>query len=96
MTAISEAQPLQAAFASFISFVLGAALPLLVALFAPLQQMVYWQYAFSIAFLILLGSVAAKAGGSPLVKSAIRIVLWGTIAMAASAAIGHLLGTNVL
>ncbi|MGN7787021.1 VIT1/CCC1 transporter family protein [Niabella sp. 22666] len=96
MTEVSEAKPLQAAFASFISFVIGASLPLLVALLAPLKQMIYWQYIFSIVFLILLGSVAARTGGSPIVKSAIRIVVWGTIAMAASALIGRLFGTAIL
>jgi len=96
MTEVSEAKPLQAAFASFISFVIGASLPLLVALLAPLKQMIYWQYIFSIVFLILLGSVAARTGGSLIVKSAIRIVVWGTIAMAASALIGRLFGTAIL
>lgn len=95
ITAISEARPMQAALASFAAFIVGAALPLLVALFAPLPRMIYFQYAFSILFLTLLGFVAAKTGGASLGKSVIRIAFWGTLAMAAAALTGHLFGTGI-
>jgi VIT1/CCC1 family predicted Fe2+/Mn2+ transporter len=55
--------------------------------------MIWFQYGLSIIFLILLGAVAAKAGGSTIPKAVLRVTIWGTIAMAATAAIGYLFGT---
>lgn len=89
ITEISEAKPLQAAMASFGSFITGASLPLIVAILAPMQQMVYWQYGCSILFLVILGSSAAKAGGSSIGKSALRIAFWGTLAMLVAAGVGQ-------
>lgn len=92
---ITVAKPLQAAVASFFSFISGAALPLLVAILAPVKDMVYLQYGFSIIFLMFLGGIAAKTGGSNVTKGMLRICFWGTVAMLVSALIGHLFGVNV-
>jgi VIT1/CCC1 family predicted Fe2+/Mn2+ transporter len=92
---ITQAKPLQAAFASGAAFVFGGLLPVLVALFATLNYMIYLQYISSILFLILLGAVAAKVGGSSVSKAIIRITFWGTLAMGISAYIGHLFGVDV-
>lgn len=95
MTEISAAKPFEAAMASFLSFVAGATLPLLVAIFFPIRYMVYGQYAFSILFLMVLGALAAKTGGAPVTKSIFRIAFWGTIAMVTTALIGHFFGTKL-
>ena len=87
---ITEAKPLQAALASGLAFVLGGALPVVVALFAPVKSMVYTQYLAAMVFLIVLGIVAAKAGGSSISKAVGRITFWGTIAMGITAYIGSL------
>jgi VIT1/CCC1 family predicted Fe2+/Mn2+ transporter len=92
---ISEAKPLQAAFSSGVAFTVGGALPLLVVLFTPLNNMEYLLYGFSILFLIVLGSIAAKAGGFSIKKVVIRITFWGTIAMGLTALVGTLFGVNV-
>ncbi|MBN1821907.1 MAG: VIT family protein [Prolixibacteraceae bacterium] len=92
---ISRAKPLQAAFASASSFLLGGIFPLLISLFAPLNQMIYFQYSFSILFLALSGTIAAKVGGSVIIKSVLRICIWGTIAMVISALIGYLFGVSI-
>jgi len=92
---ITQANPTLAALASFASFALGALLPFIVSLVAPLQQMVYFQYGFSIIFLMLLGAVSAKTGGSPTGLAMIRICFWGTAAMGITALVGHLFGTSV-
>lgn len=89
------ANPLQAAFASGASFTVGALLPVLVVLFAPLPYMIYFQYAFCIVFLAILGALAAKTGGSNVWKAVLRITFWGTAAMALTAAVGHLFNTTV-
>ncbi len=95
ITEVSKARPLQAAAASFASFTVGGALPLLVAIFWTLDSMIYAQYGFAIVFLLLLGLLAAKTGGAPKGKSILRIAFWGTLAMAAAAFVGHLFGAGI-
>jgi VIT1/CCC1 family predicted Fe2+/Mn2+ transporter len=92
---ITEAKPMQAALASFGSFVSGGLLPFLVSIFAPIHYMVLYQYIFAIVFLILLGILAAKTGGSGVWKSVVRVCFWGTAAMGATALIGYIFGTSV-
>lgn len=92
---ISQANPIQAAFASGASFTVGGALPVLVALFLPIKSMEYSLYASAIVFLILLGAVAAKTGGSSVLKAIIRITFWGTVAMGLTALVGYLFGVSV-
>jgi VIT1/CCC1 family predicted Fe2+/Mn2+ transporter len=92
---ISRAKPLQAAIASAVSFLAGGIFPLLLAVFAPLKQMLFFQYGFSILFLALSGTLAAKVGGFKIVKSVLRICIWGTIAMVTSALIGYLFGVTM-
>jgi VIT1/CCC1 family predicted Fe2+/Mn2+ transporter len=92
---ISQANPIQAAMASGAAFSLGGVLPLLVALFFPIEGMEYALYGFSIVFLIVLGIIAAKTGGSSIKKAIFRITVWGTIAMGITALVGYLFGVNV-
>jgi len=89
-------KPLQASIASGVSFIIGGLLPLFVSLFASLQQMVLYQYTFSIVFLAFSGAIAAKTGGSSILKGVLRICFWGTIAMAVTALVGYLFGTKVM
>lgn len=91
---ITQANPLMAAFASAISFIIGGLLPLMVAIFAPIKEMVFYQYGFSILFLALSGILAAKAGGSNTIKAVVRICVWGTFAMGMSALVGYLFGVQ--
>jgi vacuolar iron transporter family protein len=86
----TKPKPLQAALASGSSFVSGGLLPLLVSIFAPIKQMVIFQYSFSIVFLALSGVLAAEAGGSGIVKSVLRICFWGTFAMGITATVGYI------
>jgi vacuolar iron transporter family protein len=92
---ISQANPIQAAFASGAAFTAGGLLPLLVTIWAPVANMEYILYGFTILSLIILGAVSAKTGGSSIPKAIIRIVIWGTIAMVLSAAVGYLFGVQV-
>ncbi|ROH96619.1 VIT family protein [Chryseobacterium cucumeris] len=92
---ITQAKPLQAAFASLGSFALGALLPFGVSLFAPIKEMVYFQYGFSIIFLMILGAISAKTGGSKIGIAVLRICLWGTVAMGVTALIGHFFGVTI-
>jgi len=91
---ITQAKPLQAAFASAAAFIVGGLLPLLVSIFAPIEQMVFYQYGFSIVFLAFSGAMAASAGGSNTMKAVMRICVWGSFAMGMSALVGHLFGVK--
>lgn len=92
---MTKPKPIQAAFASALAFVSGGILPLIVSIFAPINYMIYWQYGFAIIFLALSGAIAAKLGGSAIKISVLRICLWGTLAMAVSAIIGHFFGVAI-
>ena len=92
---ITQAKPIQAALASGAAFTSGGILPLLITVFFPLNHMHYTLYACSIFFLMILGAVAAKTGGSDIKKAVIRITLWGTLAMVITAAVGYLFGVSV-
>ncbi len=92
---ISQAKPIQAAFASGAAFTAGGLLPLLVTLWAPVAGMEYFLYGFTILSLIILGAVSAKTGGSGLGKAVLRIVIWGSIAMGLSALVGYVFGVQV-
>lgn len=89
------ARPLQAALASAASFAVGAALPLAVVAVQPRGSLLAWVMSTSLVFLALLGVVAARAGGAGVLASAVRVVLWGALAMALTAAVGRLLRTVV-
>ena len=92
---VSQANPIQAALASGGAFTFGGALPLLVTLLFPLKHMEYFLYGFAIIFLIVLGIIAAKAGGSSISKAIIRITFWGTVAMGLTALVGYLFGVSI-
>ena len=92
---ITKARPFQAALASAASFVFGGALPLVVTLFGPMKNMVYTLYGSSIIFLVFLGALTAKTGGSNMTKAILRITFWGTAAMIITALIGNLFNACV-
>lgn len=92
---ITVAKPFQASVASFFSFLAGAALPMILAIFAPESEMVYYQYGFSIVFLMILGAISAKTGGSNIGIAMARICFWGTVAMLVTAIVGHVFGVNL-
>ncbi|TYP97480.1 VIT1/CCC1 family predicted Fe2+/Mn2+ transporter [Tenacibaculum adriaticum] len=92
---ISQAKPIQAAFASGAAFTVGGILPFLVTLFLPIKNMEYFLYGFSLFFLIILGVLAAKTGGSNIGKAILRITFWGTVAMGLTALVGYLFGVSI-
>ncbi len=91
---MTKPHPIQAAMASAASFIIGASLPLIVTLLAPLNWMVVYQYSFAIIFLAIYAAIAAKIGGTRLLPSIFRICFWGTIAMIVTAIVGFIFGTH--
>ena len=92
---MNQAKPMQAALASGAAFTLGGVLPLIVTLFMPVKGIEYSLYIFAILFLIILGTLAAKTGGSSTIKAIVRVTFWGTIAMGLTALVGYLFNVNV-
>ncbi len=92
LTESLKARPIQAALASAGSFAVGAALPLLVTIFAPEPQMNALVSGASLVFLAFLGGLAAFVGGAGVVAGAIRVAFWGAVAMAITAGVGNLFG----
>ena len=87
-----RARPLQAALASAGSFATGAAMPLVVAGITPTSFMIPFVAATSLAFLALLGGLAARAGGASVMVGALRVTFWSALAMAVTAGVGKLFG----
>jgi vacuolar iron transporter family protein len=89
---VSTAKPVQAALASAGTFAVGALLPLLIVLLFPVSMLMWAVSCSSLLFLALLGSLAAGAGGAPVITSAARVMFWGALAMALTAGAGALFG----
>ena len=92
---VSTARPIQAALTSAATFAIGAVLPLLVVVIAPLPQLVPTVMATSLLFLALLGMLSAYTGGARLGIGAVRVTFWGALAMTLTAGIGWLFGAVV-
>lgn len=90
-----RARPLQAAWASALSFSAGAALPLVAIALAPTGVRVVVCIAATLIVLGLLGYLGALLGGAPRLKAGVRVVAWGALAMAITSAIGALTGAVV-
>jgi VIT1/CCC1 family predicted Fe2+/Mn2+ transporter len=95
ISATTAARPVQAALASAAAFSVGGALPLLMALAVPNGIVVEAVSIASLLSLALLGVVGAKTGGANVLRAAIRVTFWGALAMAVTAGIGAVFGTQV-
>ncbi|WP_202843750.1 VIT1/CCC1 transporter family protein [Luteimonas saliphila] len=90
ITEALRARPLQAALSSAAAFCVGAALPVLSALLSPPSRVQLVVAAATLAGLLLSGAAAARLGGAPMVRGALRVGFWGALAMVAAALIGQL------
>jgi len=94
LTEEQRARPLQAAVTSALAFSVGATLPLIAVLLASPAHIGLTVAVASLVSLALLGAVAARTGGAPMLPGTLRVLVWSTLAMIATAAIGHLFGVN--
>lgn len=90
ITQVTHPRPMQAALASATSFAVGAALPLIVALSAPEEELRVYVAGTSLVFLAFLGALAARAGGANVRVGALRVTFWGALAMLVTTGIGAL------
>lgn len=89
------AQPILAAIASAATFSLAAAVPVMCAALAPLDAIIASVIGVSLLALAILGAAGAIAGGAPIMPAVARVVIWGALAMAVTAAVGQLFGVSV-
>lgn len=88
----ASARPVQAAFSSAGTFIVGSSLPLVVAWAIAGPPLIPVVAGSSLVFLALLGGLAAYAGGAPISVGVARVTFWGVLAMALTAAVGRLFG----
>jgi len=89
---LTRARPIQAAVTSAASFAVGAAPPTILAALLPTAALTPGLVAVTMALLLALGATAARLGGAPLSRGALRVAFWGAVAMACTAAAGRLFG----
>ena len=89
------ARPVQAALASAAAFAVGAMPPLLLAWLWRGPQLGIAISAMTLVLLGVLGALAGRLGGASMGRGAARVLVWGALAMAATAVIGRLFGPAV-
>ena len=89
----TRARPIQAAAASAASFAIGAATPAVLAALLPAKVLTLAVVGSTLGLLLVLGGIAARVGGAPLTRGALRVAFWGAVAMGCTAAIGCLFGS---
>ncbi|MFZ4736048.1 MAG: VIT1/CCC1 transporter family protein [Bradymonadia bacterium] len=91
----SLARPMQAAWISAASFSAFAVVPIAALLVAPVTVRIPAIAGLSLVSLAALGAFGGHLGGAPLGRAALRVTAGGALAMAATAAIGRLLGVSL-
>jgi VIT1/CCC1 family predicted Fe2+/Mn2+ transporter len=86
------ARPVQAAVYSALSFTAGALLPILACVLIPSEARTAAVVVSALVALAVLGIAGARAGGAPMLPAALRVGVGGGLAMAVTAAVGHLVG----
>jgi VIT1/CCC1 family predicted Fe2+/Mn2+ transporter len=92
---LHAANPLQAAFASGLTFTVAAAVPLVAAAVAPETQIIPAVVVATLISLAGLGALGAFAGGAPKLRATARVLFWGAAAMAITAGVGRMFGVSV-
>lgn len=86
--------PWRAAIASAVAFLIGSAIPL-IAVMLPMESLtVPVTFGSVIVALIITGYLSAKLGGTKIVRSVLRVVTGGAIAMVITYSIGSLFGIS--
>jgi VIT1/CCC1 family predicted Fe2+/Mn2+ transporter len=89
------ANPAHAALASALSFVLGAALPMLAVMLPPPALRVPVTFTAVLLALAIAGAISARIGGSDARRAVLRVVIGGAAGLALTYGIGQLFGTSI-
>lgn len=82
--------PWHAAFASALSFTIGALIPLIAVILSPASIKIPVTFVSVIIALIITGTVSAKVGNAPVRRAVVRVVIGGAIAMIVTYGIGRM------
>lgn len=88
-------KPWQAAWASFLAFLLGAVLPMLAITLPPAELRIPVAFVATLVALGVTGALGARLGGSPALRPTLRVLLGGAVALGVTFAVGALLGVAV-
>jgi vacuolar iron transporter family protein len=89
------ARPIQAALTSALAFAVGSILPLAGVLLAPSALLERTTIVLTVISLLITGGLAARTGGAPVLRGALRLVFWGSLAMLATNLVGRLFPASV-
>ncbi|KAA0267733.1 MAG: VIT family protein [Acidobacteria bacterium] len=92
LTEARQARPFQAAWTSALSFAAGAVLPVVAVAASPGSARVVVCMAATLIALAVLGYTGARLGGGRRRTAAVRVVVWGALAMAVTSGVGALVG----
>lgn len=95
ITDTQAAKPFQAAWSSATAFTVGAALPLAAAWLTTGGYQILVVAIASLTFLAILGGIAARAGGAPILVGTMRVTFWGALAMLMTATVGRIFGVGI-
>lgn len=95
ITETLRARPLQAALASAGAFAVGASVPIATVSLASGARIAEITSTTALLTLVILGGLAARVGGAPVLKGALRVAFWGALAMGLTAAVGRLFGATI-
>ncbi len=87
--------PMQAAVASAVAFTAGALIPVLIATLVAADLRAVTTVLGVTAALAGTGLLSARAGGAPVRRAVLRVVLWGLVSMGAGYAIGSVIGIGM-
>ncbi|PPK65803.1 VIT1/CCC1 family predicted Fe2+/Mn2+ transporter [Actinokineospora auranticolor] len=87
--------PWQAAWASFVSFAVGALIPLVAIALPPVDVRVWACIVAVVVGLVLTGAISARLGNASARRAVVRNVVVGTLAMVVTYFVGVLFGVTV-
>jgi VIT1/CCC1 family predicted Fe2+/Mn2+ transporter len=89
----AQPSPYVAGLSSFLTFAVGAFVPLFPYLLG--AHTLLWSLILAAAMLLGMGAAVAQFTGRPLLRGALRHVVLGAVAVAAVFGVGHLIGAGV-
>lgn len=95
LSEVHAANPMQAAFASGLTFTVAASFPLAAAVLAPSGNIILTVVVSTLICLAGLGALGAHVGGAPKLPATARVLFWGAAAMAITAGVGWVFGVSV-
>jgi VIT1/CCC1 family predicted Fe2+/Mn2+ transporter len=95
MTETTRARPMQAAVSSFVSFAVGALVPMAAAALGTSSTRAVAVTVATLLGLLALGALGARLGGAPMARASLRVGVGGALALGLTFGVGALVGTAV-